>query len=107
MFVFCFCKQRTAYEVRSRDWRADVCSSDLEDGRKKKVPLIWSGGKRADRPIGWGFGALNAPRPMYGLERVGQRPSARACLTRSEERRVGKECASPCRSRWSPFTQNN
>src|SRR3546814_20975667 len=22
---------------------------------------------------------------------------------RSEERRVGKECVSPCRSRWSPF----
>src|SRR3546814_19873166 len=22
---------------------------------------------------------------------------------RSEERRVGKECASPCRSRWSPY----
>ena len=25
------------------------------------------------------------------------------CLTRSEERRVGKECASMCRSRWSPY----
>src|SRR3546814_19607564 len=23
--------------------------------------------------------------------------------TRSEERRVGKECVSPCRSRWSPI----
>ena len=23
-------------------------------------------------------------------------------LTRSEERRVGKECIPPCRSRWSP-----
>ena len=23
--------------------------------------------------------------------------------TRSEERRVGKECSSPCRSRWSPY----
>src|SRR3546814_16391666 len=23
---------------------------------------------------------------------------------RSEERRVGKECGSPCRSRWSPYT---
>src|SRR3546814_2486836 len=26
---------------------------------------------------------------------------------RSEERRVGKECVSPCRSRWSLFTENN
>src|SRR3546814_12221084 len=24
-------------------------------------------------------------------------------LTRSEERRVGKECVTPCRSRWSPY----
>src|SRR3546814_6778668 len=24
-------------------------------------------------------------------------------LFRSEERRVGKECVSPCRSRWSPY----
>src|SRR3546814_11001324 len=25
------------------------------------------------------------------------------CLKRSEERRVGKECVSTCRSRWSPY----
>src|SRR3546814_14492945 len=25
------------------------------------------------------------------------------CVTRSEERRVGKECVSTCRSRWSPY----
>ena len=24
-------------------------------------------------------------------------------LARSEERRVGKECSLPCRSRWSPY----
>ena len=24
-------------------------------------------------------------------------------IRRSEERRVGKECSSPCRSRWSPY----
>src|SRR3546814_19875929 len=28
-------------------------------------------------------------------------------LHRSEERRVGKECVSTCRSRWSPYTQKN
>src|SRR3546814_15858525 len=27
----------------------------------------------------------------------------KAGLTRSEERRVGKECVSTCRSRWSPY----
>src|SRR3546814_17321678 len=26
-------------------------------------------------------------------------------LSRSEERRVGKECVSTCRSRWSPYNQ--
>ena len=24
-------------------------------------------------------------------------------ISRSEERRVGKECSEPCRSRWSPY----
>ena len=24
-------------------------------------------------------------------------------IARSEERRVGKECVNPCRSRWSPY----
>src|SRR3546814_14836270 len=28
------------------------------------------------------------------------------CLMRSEERRVGKECVSTCRSRWSPYHYN-
>src|SRR3546814_8156549 len=28
LFVF-FCKQKTAYEMRSSDWSSDVCSSDL------------------------------------------------------------------------------
>ena len=27
----------------------------------------------------------------------------RLMFRRSEERRVGKECSSPCRSRWSPY----
>src|SRR3546814_16896305 len=45
-------------------------------------------------------------RDVLGLQIVtmGQRASdvARAWF-RSEERRVGKECVSTCRSRWSPF----
>src|SRR3546814_10831698 len=28
--VFCFFKQKTAYEMRISDWSSDVCSSDLE-----------------------------------------------------------------------------
>src|SRR3546814_9335141 len=31
--VFCFFKQKTAYEMRISDWSSDVCSSDLVKGR--------------------------------------------------------------------------
>src|SRR3546814_15752616 len=31
------------------------------------------------------------------------RPASSAPASRSEERRVGKECVSTCRSRWSPY----
>src|SRR3546814_459291 len=30
--VFCFFKQKTAYEMRISDWSSDVCSSDLGEG---------------------------------------------------------------------------
>src|SRR3546814_11482170 len=33
--------------------------------------------------------------------------SARSVCRRSEERRVGKECVSTCRSRWSPYHKKN
>ena len=29
--LFFFFKQKTAYEIVSRDWSSDVCSSDLTD----------------------------------------------------------------------------
>src|SRR3546814_9952501 len=29
LYLFFFCKQKTAYELRSSDWSSDVCSSDL------------------------------------------------------------------------------
>src|SRR3546814_20699530 len=34
---------------------------------------------------------------------IGQLPHELLVLLRSEERRVGKECVSTCRSRWSPY----
>ena len=34
---------------------------------------------------------------------AGQNAEVVAPATRSEERRVGKECSEPCRSRWSPY----
>src|SRR3546814_19030761 len=40
---------------------------------------------------------------LDGLGRVGGRFLAYFMLTRSEERRVGKECVSTCIYRWSPY----
>src|SRR3546814_4332782 len=99
--TFFFFKQKTAYEMRISDWSSDVCSSDL--------PRIL-GAARAQRRIG---DEENAFGHRYGLaefparERleIERQPAKRfpvaACI-RSEERRVGKECVSTCRSRWSP-----
>src|SRR3546814_6781030 len=51
--------------------------------------------------------SLSKPCPSYpSLARRKDGPSTssgRAVLRRSEERRVGKECVSTCRSRWWPY----
>src|SRR3546814_3471215 len=36
--VFCFFKQKTAYELRISDWSSDVCSSDLGMGNPDLPP---------------------------------------------------------------------
>src|SRR3546814_2764969 len=41
----CFCKQKTAYEMRSSDWSSDVCSSDLQRRNLARV----SSHQRLDR----------------------------------------------------------
>src|SRR3546814_18538234 len=51
--------------------------------------------------------AITHPRPQTSVatESTSQ-PLERPCAysdTRSEERRVGKECVSTCRSRWAPY----
>src|SRR3546814_11217288 len=48
--------------------------------------------------------AMSAARHMhdYGTTREQLAEVAVAARMRSEERRVGKECGSTCRSRWSP-----
>src|SRR3546814_14874941 len=55
-----------------------------------------------------GSGLVKRQAEAEGLDRIfteagfeWREPGCSACL-RSEERRVGKECVSPCRSRWSP-----
>src|SRR3546814_12739345 len=81
-WVVCICvcfffKQKTAYEMRISDWSSDVCSSDL----------VWRHHAWRGRPSG-SCHELRAQSPV-----------------RSEERRVGTECVSTCRSRWSPYHQ--
>src|SRR3546814_2586705 len=89
--LVCFCcffffKQKTAYEMRISDWSSDVCSSDL-----LQLP---------------GFAGQPAIQSDAFLDTMRERVLAYVDdqkLTRSEERRVGKECVSTCRSRWSPY----
>ena len=50
------------------------------------------------RPPRVEFVGLTTPDPVLLQGRF-----RRGLLARSEERRVGKECYSPCRSRWSPY----
>ena len=40
---------------------------------------------------------------QYSIVHVGNETKPSASSARSEERRVGKECPSKCRSRWSPY----
>src|SRR3546814_17177247 len=46
---------------------------------------------------------LSSLPPGSGASRPAAEPEKAAMPERSEERRVGKECVSTCRSRWSPY----
>src|SRR3546814_17743918 len=96
--------------MRISDWSSDVCSSDLQEQPGMQfvggVHLLRRVvGQHAER----GF-LLQAEPPerltgVAALERVPGTAVARDRIRqrRSEERRVGKECVSTCRSRWSPY----
>src|SRR3546814_5041768 len=113
MLFFFFFKQKTAYEMRISDWSSDVCSSDLlavVRGRHTHACLC-------AREDGAGYSERTSEpdagrwRQGYCRRRAGPRrhlysPNADGCVLqyiRSEERRVGKECVSTCRSRWSRY----
>src|SRR3546814_15534177 len=53
-----------------------------------------------------GFILETLPNKIFNALRYGYTPtlpSVSIFFVRSEERRVGKECVSTCRSRWSPY----
>src|SRR3546814_16440255 len=99
--------------MRISDWSSDVCSSDLGEQGPVTLPpadsvkidkdgSIWIVPTGGDPNLPQQVGRLklaspvgsNVAKGLDGLFRV---------VGRSEERRVGKECVSTCRSRWSPY----
>src|SRR3546814_10561981 len=98
--MFFFFKQKTAYEMRISDWSSDVCSSDLhvryQLGRVLQVRVQNNDGFARGLGQAGGQGGFLAEIPA-------QPDGPDVGVGRSEERRVGKECVSTCRSRWSPY----
>src|SRR3546814_17263987 len=103
--------------MRISDWSSDVCSSDLIALDKQVATLPCyacghrcnseadaAGENHAQRFIldaagqAWIVG-LEDLRRRRAVNRHGDLPID----DRSAERRVGKECVSTCRSRWSPY----
>src|SRR3546814_14224262 len=96
--------------MRISDWSSDVCSSDLLPDRR----IPWLGFIGGVFGLVFAYAMQIATNLDYPLN-IGGRPliawqafaligfELTVLFSRSEERRVGKECVSPCRSRWSPY----
>src|SRR3546814_21186895 len=98
--------------MRISDWSSDVCSSDLRKQGVKNATFC-----ETSANFGYWFGGIDClywsrcctrcsrfffRRKLPKQERY-YRYGDEAVRKRSEERRVGKECVSTCRSRWSPY----
>src|SRR3546814_5335562 len=112
MLFFFFFKQKTAYEMRISDWSSDVCSSDLDTvlGPSLGFEFLRHSGIEYDqsRTVRQSSRRIRLGRNQFLRVLLGQQFDARrnhdaVRVLRSEERRVGKECVSTCRSRWSPY----
>src|SRR3546814_12278527 len=84
-------------------------STIMLDGARKDAPAITCEttacpeGVPLIPPSRGGFNEILASAPVL-LERLATLTERlNEVLSRSEERRVGKECVSTCRSRWSPY----
>src|SRR3546814_9983983 len=113
--VILFFKQKTAYEMRISDWSSDVCSSDLNAAASLDFPLSLDNSSAAPslphtmQAINICFASRKIPKesplnPQSGrCFSVWRVESQYSTHPSSEERRVGKECVSTCRYRWSPM----
>src|SRR3546814_15832608 len=101
--------------MRISDWSSDVCSSDLRIENGKTRMFTRSGNDWTDKwaqitevagrlPLkqAWLDGEVVALDEQGNVSFQTLKNMARSGKQRSEERRVGKECVSTCRSRWSP-----
>src|SRR3546814_12206795 len=84
--------------MRISDWSSDVCSSDLREIDAADPPPEHQPGE----------GRRDQPRQQEDADdrheaAFEHAPPPGQFGDRSEERRVGKECVSTCRSRWSPY----
>src|SRR3546814_18901317 len=96
--------------MRISDWSSDVCSSDLRliETVPSAVAQAATDSAVARRPltdVATYRQALRerlnpTPAVLASTHELARSRSTR--MIRSEERRVGKECVSTCRSRWSP-----
>src|SRR3546814_20306321 len=100
--------------MRISDWSSDVCSSDLGFGYRGQQPLrLRRAGGETVPPAGHHYRAMwQGPAQVGVQDRDLGAVRADAAFElrlgrllqhhRSEERRVGKEGVSTCRSRWTP-----
>src|SRR3546814_17580325 len=81
--------------MRISDWSSDVCSSDLS------LMALAIAGASDMFTVYVRQSLIQIYTPDDKRGRVGA-VSQLTISARSEERRVGKECVSTCRSRWAP-----
>src|SRR3546814_7744633 len=99
--------------MRISDWSSDVCSSDLVTADKSGVTIGYDTAAPIDLSgsiTGIHTSIAIASGPAHGTASIAgdvvtYTPASGyyGADSRSEERRVGKECVSTCRSRWSPY----
>src|SRR3546814_12527689 len=93
--------------MRISDWSSDVCSSDLPvianqfHGSSQTAQQIFHQRSLVSAFLEARANLGAADGDTFAMLRAEEQ--ARNTYTRSEERRVGKECVSTCRYRWSPY----